>query len=69
MPEIYARDGHCEVLLFFRDVLSPLDDVDSGRRSCDFFLVSAATNPPAPDDEAAAGGGAAAAAAEDVDGG
>jgi len=41
-----------------------LDDVDSGRSSCDFFLVRAATKPPGPDDVVAGGG--AAAAAEDV---
>ena len=57
-------------MLLFRDIFSVLDDVDSGRRSCDFFLVNAATKPAGPDVEATAGGGAAAAAAvEDDDGG
>jgi len=58
-------------LLLLRDVRSVLDDVDSGRSSCDFFLVRAATKPPGPDAEVEAGGGAAepAAAAEDADGG
>jgi len=46
-----------------RDIFSVLDDVDSGRRSCDFFLVSAATKPLAPDVATGAGGGAALAAA------
>ena len=56
-------------MLLLRDVRSVLDDVDSGRSSCDFFLVSAATKPPVPDAEVAGGGGAAEAAAADADGG
>jgi len=55
-------------LLLLRDVRSILDDVESGRSSCDFFLVSAATKPPAPVAELA-GGGAVEAAAEHVDDG
>lgn len=49
-------------MLLLRDIFSVLDDVDSGRKSCDFFLVSAATKPLAPDVDAAAGGGGALAA-------
>jgi len=64
-----VRERHCEVLLLFRDIFSVLEDVDSGRRSCDFFLVSAATKPPAPDVEAADGGGAPVAGPTDDDGG